>query len=256
MAPALHPRHQRQEVRDWTPRGHAQELRGWARGNTSLLPCPGHPETSEAQVSWLIGPASPPDCFGGGQLTCLRDLRWDPRVQRLVESPIAEYRSLRRDLLSNISGIRLAPGGGRVVLHAGGGGGDAPVFDAELALSFVEGAAVSLGLRCAAGDEACAGGLNLTLSFSRGGDGSRSAQLSVGGRQSAVPLLPSESSVPLRVLSDRRSIECFVGEGGRGVFSASLLSQAAQVTAAATGRGVYASAEVWAMAPITISSPS
>ena len=30
-----------------------------------------------------------------GQLTCFRDIRYDPRSQRLVETPIEEYHSLR-----------------------------------------------------------------------------------------------------------------------------------------------------------------
>ena len=196
-------------------------------------------------VSWLVGPRAP-DCLGGGQLTSLRDVRFDPRLDRLVETPIAEYLQLRRGLLFNHTRVRLAAGAPAAVLH----GQSSPVFDAELSVAVTAGAALTLALRCAAADDACSDGANLTLAFvgKRSGEATRSVQVSVGGRQATFQLLPAEARVPIRAMSDRRSLEFFVG-GGRAVYSTTLLSQAAQVRAHATGADVEVSAAGWAMAP-------
>merc|ERR1711879_444813 len=57
-------------------------------------------------VSWLVlkAPAGGwgDACNGGGVMTSLRDLRYDPRIERLVESPIAEYKKLRSNLVFQV----------------------------------------------------------------------------------------------------------------------------------------------------------
>ena len=48
-------------------------------------------------VSWLrLTEPSPPDCGTQGQLTAIREVRFDPRLDRLVHFPIHEYAELRQ----------------------------------------------------------------------------------------------------------------------------------------------------------------
>jgi hypothetical protein len=73
-------------------------------GGTAEGGAPGDPRT--IHVSWMGGNGIPPakSCLGGGLLTALRDLRFDPRLVpldskfgpqgMLVETPIAEYVTL------------------------------------------------------------------------------------------------------------------------------------------------------------------
>merc|ERR1712032_882289 len=52
-------------------------------------------------ASWLSelkGPQSS-DCRNTGVITSFRELRFDPRIDRLVENPISEYLRLRKDIL-------------------------------------------------------------------------------------------------------------------------------------------------------------
>ena len=68
-------------------------------------------------------------------------------------------------------------------------------------------------------------------------------------KTTTLPLLDGETSVPVRVMSDRRSLEVFVG-WGRGVYSTTLLSQEAGLMACATGHDVGLSAAAWALASL------
>ena len=216
-------------------------------------------------VSWLrLTEHTPPDCGTMGQLSAIRDLRYDPRLDRLVHAPIAEYAALRDSSpLFHAKALRLAGGGHPVVLFNGGGnadkheGGAGPrrvacgtagglgcgismdaVFNVSLPAQVGPGAKAVISVRC--NDvAACEGGAKITLAAE--------APDATGARRIAMhvdyayhitqtfTMLPGETTVPLRVLSDRRSLEIFAGLHGRAAISVTMLSAGGMVTAAAEG---------------------
>ena len=210
-------------------------------------------------VSWLrLTEPAPPDCGTQGQLTALRDLRFDPRLNRLVFNPIAEYATLRSAAPIFNASLALPAGGPPLQLFDGVGGGGV-IMDVEAAMTLPASgaaAAVMLSLRCAANrdDGGCTGGAIITV-FAAAADaaGGRACTLTVDYTyhvSTPFVLLPGEASLPLRVLSDLRSLEIFAG-AGRGVVSVSLLSADGAVYAAAPGGGpsVVLQATGWAMTP-------
>ena len=131
---------------------------------------------------------------------------------------------------------------------------------ADIVLNITTAAAktVQIGIACDLSTQAC--GATATLSFAAGG---RAVTLSVGARAMAFPLLPGETTLPVRVMTDLQSVEVFVG-GGRGVYSGGLSYAAcaavpcaitataatATSTAPAAADETTVSATAWAMSSI------
>lgn len=207
-------------------------------------------------VSWLrLTEATPPDCGTQGQLTAVRDVRYDPRIDRLVHQPIAEYFALRAPSpLFEQSHLVLEAGAPPATLYAAAAGSDGGIsMDAELNVSIptsLGAATVTLAVRCA--DVAhCAGGASITLALGPAQpDGTRHVDMHVDYAYHisvGFTLLGGESSLPLRVLSDTRSLEIFAGFG-RAATSVTMLSTAGSVTASANTADVEVSAAAWTMA--------
>ena len=112
--------------------------------------------------------------------------------------------------------------------------------------------AVKVGIACGVGPQTC--GATVTLSFE---PSARMVTLSVGTRSMTFPLLPGETVLPVRAMTDTRSVEVFVG-GGRGVYSGGLsytgcAAIPCTVIAGTTSGGadtVTISATAWAMTSI------
>ena len=205
-------------------------------------------------VSWLrLTEPGPPDCGTQGQLTAIRDLRYDPRLDRLVHLPIAEYYQLRSSsALFSDKQLKLQAGAAPTILY---GGKEGIAMDAEFNISVpLDSSAmdVQFGLRCFMHLGAyCTEGVNITLQVaSPHADGGRQVTMHVDYKYHvtvAFPLLAGESVLPLRVLSDLRSLEIFAGFG-RGVVSITMLSEYGVVTAAsAAAPPTLVSAAAWAL---------
>ena len=189
-------------------------------GGTGPRGTPGDPRT--IHVSWspaangVPRPPCGPAVVDVGQLTSFRDLRYDPRlgtVGRLVESPIAEYLSLRTGLLAR-GNVSLGNGKpGQQVLNIPPGPSAA---DIELSVTLDPGdASFSIGFACAGHTTTTSGcGGIVTMSVS-------GVAVTMGA--TTYPLLPGERErpFPLRVMLDTRSIEVFAHEG-RAVWSGAI----------------------------------
>eukprot|EP00928_Gymnodinium_smaydae_P086791 TRINITY_DN71218_c0_g1_i1.p1 TRINITY_DN71218_c0_g1~~TRINITY_DN71218_c0_g1_i1.p1 ORF type:complete len:599 (-),score=106.27 TRINITY_DN71218_c0_g1_i1:288-2030(-) len=282
----------------------------------------GDPRT--LHISWLTGVVYN-DCATDGAMTSIRDLRFDPRVDLLVETPIKEYEQLRNSQLFSTTRTLVA-GDPAVVLYTGEQG---TTMDMELSISardgFKAGTTIHIGTRCdssgaecttvslaiashimhhvAACDQCgkapkgqsgswcddpaciafawdadhvqgsdlatvgcdilredsrtyCLHGGSDIYAASKANVNASSIQVTMtisGGASSAMPatfpLLKSETSLSLRVMSDTRTIEIFAA-GGRGVFSAPLNSTSGAVTASVEGGNVDVTATGWALASI------
>ena len=226
-------------------------------------------------VSWLrLTEPAPPDCGTAGQLSAIRDLRYDPRLDRLVHEPIAEYTALRDTAspLFQVSSQKLVAGqAAPAVLFSGGGDGGNSCgaatglgcgisMDATFSVSVpatlgAGGASAVIAVRCS--DAAtCKGGAKITLAVSGGsgvGGSMRTVTMHVDYQYhitQTFTLLPGEAVVPLRVMSDRRSLEVFAGPNGRAAISITMLSPGGMVTAAATGADLDLDAAGWTMKSI------
>jgi sucrose-6-phosphate hydrolase SacC (GH32 family) len=205
-------------------------------------------------VSWLrLTEASPPDCGTQGQLTLIRDLRYDPRLDTLVHSPIVEYQRLRSERpLFDDSTLRLPAGAPAITLFAPSarGGATGISMDVEFNVSVpsaLGAASATLSVRCKSLPQ-CEGGANLTLSIGAlKPDGRRDVVLDVRYKYHFTVrfvMLSGEVSLPLRVLSDTRSLEIFVANG-RGAASVTMLSTGGAVAAAASGSDLTVAASAW-----------
>lgn len=170
-------------------------------------------------ISWLrLTEPTPPDCGTQGLLTAIRDLRYDPRLDTLVHTPIVEYYHLRsaQPIFGGSAERTLKAGAPPVILYsptaspnsatpAVEGGSTAAVtttaaatsaggtkrlavahggvsLDAEFNVSVpasLGGASAKLAVRC--GDVAtCTGGATVTLGISPlGADGTRWVEMHV-----------------------------------------------------------------------------
>ena len=203
-------------------------------------------------VSWLrLAEPTPPDCGTQGQLTLIRDLRFDPRLNALVHTPIAEYVGLRSSQpLFFRASVTLWSGEAPVTLFAplpALSAGTNPMDEHDVRAMDIEfnvsvptsmaTASASLGVRCSQGAlPACKSGANISLGIGTlRPDGTRPVTMRVSYTYHVsvhFDMLKGELSLPLRVLSDVRSLEIFAG-GGRGVASITMLSPGGAVTAAA-----------------------
>lgn len=219
-------------------------------------------------ISWLIGvqPEDPKDCETGGQLTSLRELRFDSRLGplgALVETPIAEYEKLRGRLLFDVRHLQLFSGDGAAPLASLGAAAASMDVELRVALPAVGAAAVRLGLRCEA-RASCAAGAQLWLEIGAMGAG-RSGGRAVGMRiqtphetqQTSFELLGDEPALPLRVMLDLASVELFAASG-RGVFSGALAGAggAGWFTASCNGTDVEVSGRGWELKSIFPSEPT
>ena len=217
-------------------------------------------------ISWLRDDATPlpPVCDTGGMLTSIRDLRFDPRIGRLVELPIAEYVSLRGKMLARRATTILRAHAPPTVL-ADLGTNNTSSFDAEMVFALPTASTATLGIelgfRCSTASE-CTDGARVNLSigpsFAHGSgtrrNGSMVVTTPIETQHAPFVLLPAEvdaDTIPVRVMSDVRSLEIFVARG-RAVFSGVVVSDAAKLVAASTGGGdaVLARAGVWELRPV------
>ena len=237
-------------------------------GGTAAGGKPGDPRT--IHVSWspaangLPRPACNAADVDVGQLTSFRDLRYDPRlgeIGRLVETPIAEYLSLRSPTPMRKAATALSPSSGAVTMLALKAGPSA--YDVEMNISAAAGAAVQLGFACGAvqGGLAKSCGYSFQVAVTAGS----ATVCHSDDRCTSFPLLPAEIQaaeaggaftvvLPVRVMTDTRSIEVFVGDGRAaysGVVSyAKCASGACGVLASTNVVGVTASAAAWGMQSI------
>lgn len=207
-------------------------------GGTAAHGSPGDSRT--VHVSWLStangGPCRAPD-VDVGQLTCFRDIRYDPRSQRLVETPIEEYHSLRS--CGSGSGT---PACGATVHSLGptpasvlalGPGPSAVDIELNFTLAAAGNRTVQVGVACNPSMQprlTC--GMMITLEVLSGaGTGISTVTMSIDHADAIVKqpsrqertfsLFPDEAVLPLRIMTDTRSVEVFAGHG-RGVFSGGL----------------------------------
>ena len=213
-------------------------------------------------VCWFAGAPPDPSCEPGdidvGQLTALREVRFDPRLGPdggLVELPIAEYFALRRGLVARNASAPLPPAPAPLLLLPPG----AVALDVEVNVSFpAGGGATTVGVACAASGGGCR--LTLALSVAAGG-GAASLAVQPGGAVIDFPLFAATDgpAVPLRIMIDVASVEVF-GAFGRAVFSSGLAYASAcgggaaaapcTVAASAAAEGASASGAAWALASI------
>jgi hypothetical protein len=154
-------------------------------------PAPAGADNRTIHVSWLAGRSeastgSGAACATGGQLTSFRDLRYDPRIDALVELPIDEYYTLRHPKPTlNISGVAVKAGPNATTI-ADVDGLTAATMDLEVELAVPHpwpmGAGISIGVRCETEGGTCANGTIITLT-SNGTLSSTSEPVAVhGGR--------------------------------------------------------------------------
>ena len=235
-------------------------------GGTAAGGKPGDPRT--IHVSWSpAANAGGPACYAAnvdvGQLTSFRDLRYDPRLGetgRLVETPIAEYFSLRSPTPTRKAATTL-PSSGAVTMLALKAGPSA--YDVEMNVSAAAGAAVQLGFACGAvqGGLAKSCGYSFQVAVTAGS----ATVCHSDDRCTSFPLLSAEMQaaeagaaatvvLPVRVMTDTRSIEVFVGDGRAAhsdvISYAKCASGACGVLASANGAGATASAAAWGMQSI------
>ena len=170
-------------------------------------------------VSWLMDlKHTTHPCNTSGQLTSIRDLRFDPRIGVLVEMPIAEYLSLRRTVLMNTSVLVHAAPQPPTLLYSGELSGG---MDVEMSIAIGHGG-VNQTIEFVAYNADNAPQWNLTLTLATTG---LAMDVEVTTREQAqqttFALLAGEEALAVRIMIDARSIEIFCG-GGRGVFSGSL----------------------------------
>jgi hypothetical protein len=228
-----------------------------AAGGTGVGGGPGDMRT--LHVSWFAGAPPDPSCRPSdvdvGQLTALREVRFDPRLGPdggLVELPIAEYLALRRSLVARNASAPLPQAAAPLLLLPPG----AVALDVEVNITLpAGGGAATVGLACAASGGSC--GLTLTLTVSAG---IGSLAVLPGGASVAFPLFNSDGpAVPLRLMIDVASVEVF-GAFGRAVFSSGLAYASScgggaaaapcAVAASAAVAGASASGAAWTLASI------
>ena len=206
-------------------------------GGTGVGGVAGDPRT--LHVSWLVDRAQPvsPNCAVGGQLTSFRDLRYDPRIETLVETPIAEYRALRGQAIFKSRGVLLRADEPLAPL-ASMGAQQAAHLDAELTVALPpesHNGSIQLGVRCEAASSSsadCRAGGRIELRIGAGdARGWRRLAMSVTTpfeRQVAECVMMGAAdswALPVRIMTDSRSLEVFVAHG-RCVFSGVLLGSA------------------------------
>lgn len=201
-------------------------------GTTEHGDAPG--DTRTIHVSWLKGATDgskrcDQSNIHSGQLTSLRDLRYDPRLGpngRLVEAPIDEYLSLRTAAVAQQNttvqpterrrrgvvedGVAEAEGEGEkegeaqsLLSFAAG----TFALDIELSVRMAAPGSMTVGVACGWNDSfqwVCGAKFELQL---------LAAAVALNGIQ--YPLLPTEvgQPVPLRVMLDTRSVEAFAHDG-------------------------------------------
>jgi hypothetical protein len=224
-----------------------------------------------------------PPCSGDavdvGQLTSFRDLRYDPRLGpsgRLVETPIAEYLTLRGPVLAKTeSTVTLSSKVATTVFALPAG---PTAADIELNVTLTKGGSLELGFGCgssttrsstsdadkattAAGAAGC--GYSLSLKASQE-ESTVTVCAATATTCTTYPLLQHEVdalvssaglSIPVRVMTDTRSIEIFVHDG-RAAHSDAIAYAACEngpcnVSATAAGDGIALSAVAWGMGSIT-----
>lgn len=134
--------------------------RGVAYGQLSLSEPGGEPRVLHA--SWLVEMKGPraPDCSKDGTITAIRDVRFDPRIERLVENPIAEYEKLRKGALFDVSTRLHADKKIETIFSGAGGTTMDTLINIAVPPTFKEGV-VSIGARC--GSVNCTDGARITL---------------------------------------------------------------------------------------------
>jgi hypothetical protein len=217
-----------------------------AVGGTSAGGAPGDART--LHVSWFAGAPPDPDCqpsnIDVGQLTALREVRFDPRLGPaggLVELPIAEYASLRLGAIAtNMSApLPLAPAP-LLALPPG-----AVALDVELNFTLpASGGEATFGFACSPLGADCGAAVSISVTAAP-----RVATMTVqpSGASVAFPLFDEDGpEVALRALIDVASLEVFAG-GGRAVWSGALgyagacAAAACSVAASAASEGGSAS---------------
>eukprot|EP00419_Tripos_fusus_P080775 CAMPEP_0172945784 /NCGR_PEP_ID=MMETSP1075-20121228/226728_1 /TAXON_ID=2916 /ORGANISM="Ceratium fusus, Strain PA161109" /LENGTH=248 /DNA_ID=CAMNT_0013807227 /DNA_START=16 /DNA_END=759 /DNA_ORIENTATION=+ len=205
-------------------------------------------------ASWLSelkGPQSS-DCRNTGVITSFRELRFDPRIDRLVENPIFEYLRLRKDILFQTT-VSLQAAKGPQIMYAEVGG---LLMDTEFSIaipsSFKSGN-ITIGVRC--GNLSCTDGARISLGISEPDAALSQRQISMQvltpeqTPRTSFPLLAGEITLPMRIMSDHRTVEVFAGSG-RGVFSGSMYSTDVQVMASCDTGDFQVAATGWALASV------
>ena len=124
------------------------------------------------------------------------------------------------------------------------------VFNVSVPAHAGAGAKAVISVRC--NDvAACSGGAKITLAVEApDATGARRVDMHVDYAYhitQTFTMLPGETVVPLRVLSDRRSLEIFAGPHGRAAISVTMLSAGGMVTAAAEGSDWELDATGWTL---------
>eukprot|EP00039_Didymoeca_costata_P022866 m.5391 g.5391 ORF g.5391 m.5391 type:complete len:723 (-) comp3294_c0_seq1:94-2262(-) len=219
-------------------------------------------------VSWLSGDGTDSkNCYGGGQLTLLRDVRFDPRLGdkgALVENPVAEYYALRGALVSK----------GYMQLTAGAvpssllSDSNDTVLDVELNISLAtmlsaseNNLTVTVGMLCnpktdnlssSRDPTSCTNGVAVILTVSKvSTGGSLVTFMATSANQhssvtSQFPVLSHESEIPLRIMSDTRSVEVFAGNG-RAVFSTGSSILGTGIEISCVGENTMLQYSIWNM---------
>lgn len=196
-------------------------------------------------VGWV--PAKPHSA-----LSCVRDVRFDHRVDRLVALPVAEYEKLRNGTLEALENATLkeAP---RVLDGTGGLRASAADVVASVALG---GGAVNFSMLVLS-DASGGTGVRLTVALAPARaavSGLRPGTATVAtvgnGKASHATaefsLLAAEATLDVRALVDRSVAEFFVA-GGRAVFTETVETYADTYISLASSTGASASVAVFSM---------
>tara|TARA_B110001452_G_scaffold223814_1_gene197169 strand:- start:369 stop:1952 length:1584 start_codon:yes stop_codon:yes gene_type:complete len=192
-------------------------------GTAAQADAPG--DTRTIHVSWLTGATDGTKSCGAsnihsGQLTSLRDLRYDPRLGphgMLVEAPIEEYLTLRTAAVAQqnttVTPTTMRRRGvedqdqaeAQSLLSFAAG---AFALDIELAVAMATPGSLTVGVACGWNDSfqwVCGAQFELQLL--------NASAVALNGVQ--YPLLPAEEGepVPLRIMLDTRSVEAFAHDG-------------------------------------------
>ena len=179
-----------------------------------------------------------------------RDVRFDPRLGKLgslVETPIAEYTQLRGNVIGNVRDFSIPPGMTKVVALK------PSISAADIEINVTAGPGPStlrIGAACDPVAGRCGFGATLALGAA-GAGGARSVALTIDNSHASMtfPMLAGERVLPIRIMTDTRSVEFFAGHG-RGVFSGALsyafcAACPCAVTASSSAPGTTAFATAW-----------
>eukprot|EP01043_Picozoa_sp_COSAG02_P001911 COSAG02_NODE_42_length_46522_cov_109.704478_24_plen_547_part_00 len=174
-------------------------------------------------IGWLSG-------LGGGnqsQLSCVRELTWNPDEEALLSNPVEEYALLRNSTLASVENLSLA--GSHSLVRSGAGSSD---LEAEFTVPST--LAVEFGVHAFVDEGSGRAVVTVNVTLEAETDNGRAGWVNASIQSNLTTLKDSnrgnvwggpfhlpkgERQVQLRSLLDRTSVESFVG-GGRAVVTA------------------------------------